>query len=84
MLLGQEVVEVHVAQEDRAARKGSVGVSIHPGGGLGHDVSLADPAAATANASAPVDLVLDWTLDRWGHWKLDGHETYAKAHPAAH
>jgi hypothetical protein len=78
-----EVVEVHVAKEDRDQRKGVVGLSIHPGvatGGL--DVSLANPAAATAGAAAPVDVETNWVLNRWGHWKLDGRETYAKVHPS--
>jgi len=77
-----EVVEVHVGQEDRAQRKGAVAVSIHPGvvsGGL--DTSLADPSAATAGADPPFDVEMDWVLGRWGRWKLDGRETYAKAHP---
>jgi hypothetical protein len=76
------VVDVH-AHEDRDQRKGVVGVSIHPGvatGGL--DVSLADPSAATASAPSPFEVEMDWTLNRWGRWKLDGHETYAKAHPS--
>jgi hypothetical protein len=77
----KEVVEVHVAQEDRAQRKGSVGVSIHPGVGTARDVTLANPVEATASAAAPVDLNMAWTLDRWGRWKLDGRATFAKSHP---
>jgi hypothetical protein len=78
-----EVVEVHVGQEDPAQRKGSVAVSIHPAmasGGL--DLSLANPSAATAAADAPFNVGMAWVLNRWGHWKLDGRATYAMAHPS--
>ena len=78
----EEVVEVHVGLEDTAQKKGHTVVSIHPGvptGGL--DVSLANPAAATAAAQSPFEVEMNWTLNRWGHWKFDGRETYAKAHP---
>jgi hypothetical protein len=77
-----EAVDVLVAQEDPAQHKGVVGVSIHPIMGSARDVSLADPSAATAGAPSPLDLVLNWTLSRWGRWKLDGHETYARVHPS--
>jgi hypothetical protein len=77
----EEAVEVSVVQEDPAQHKGAVGVSIHPIMGSARDVSLADPSAALAGAPVPLDVVLNWTLSRWGGWKLDGHETYAKIHP---
>jgi hypothetical protein len=75
-----EVVDVHVAQEDRDRRTGTVGLSIHPGAGTARDVSLADPSAATAGADVPVDLSTSWTRSRWGGWRLDGRETLARLH----
>jgi hypothetical protein len=78
----EEVVEVHVAKEDRKESKGVAGVSIHPGGagpGIGDTLGLANPAEATASAPPQaVDLDTEWTLDKWGHWRLDGRETLAK------
>ncbi len=74
----EEVAESHVGQEDRSQRKGSVMLSIHRVVGTGIDLSLANPAAATASADAPFDVETDWTLSRWGRWQLDGHATYAK------
>jgi hypothetical protein len=76
-----EAVEVHVGQEDPTQHKGSAGISIHPALAGGLDVSLANPSAATAGADAPFDVETHWALDRWGHWKLDGRETYAKVQP---
>jgi hypothetical protein len=77
-----EVVEVHLGQVDQARRRGEVAVSIHPAAlGSTRDVSIADPTAATASAAAPLDVEMIWVLDGWGRWKLDGRETYAKAHP---
>lgn len=78
----EETIEVHVAQEDPGLRKGSVGVSIHPGTLGSQDVSaLADPSAAIASAASTFDTAMEWTLGRWGRWKLDGRETYARARP---
>ena len=77
-----ETAEVHVAQEDRAARKGSAGLSLHPiQSTSGLDVSLANPAEMTASAPSPVEVETAWTRGAWGGWKLDGRETYARAHP---
>jgi hypothetical protein len=77
----EEAVEVGIGPGDPAKRKGSAVIKIHPVFGLGLDTSLADPAAATASAAAPFEVETAWTLNRWGHWKLDGRETYALAHP---
>jgi hypothetical protein len=77
-----EAIEVRVGQEDKAQRKGGAGISIHPALAGGLDVSLANPAAATAGADSPFDIETNWVLDRWGHWHLDGHESYAKVQPA--
>jgi hypothetical protein len=74
-----EVIEVHVAEEDRSRGRGLVGVSIHPGVGVGLDVSLADPAAATASAPTPFDLEMVWTRSRWGRWMLDGRDTNVRS-----
>jgi hypothetical protein len=76
-----EVVESHVAQEDRAQHKGSVMISIHPALAGGLDVSLANPSSATAAADSPFDVDTDWTLSRWGHWQLDGRAALAKVQP---
>jgi hypothetical protein len=76
-----EVIEVHVAEEDRSRGRGVVGVSIHPGAGMALDVSLADPAAATASAPAPFDLEVVWTRGWWGRWRLDGRDTNVRSHP---
>jgi hypothetical protein len=77
----EEVIEVHVASEDRSQRKGVVGISIHPGVGSARDVSLADPAAATASAASPCNLETVWTQDWWGRWMLDGRDTNARQQP---
>jgi len=77
----EEVVENHVGQEDRAQGKGSVTLSIHRIVGAGIDLSLANPAAATAGADVPFDVDTEWTLGRFGHWQLDGHATLAKIRP---
>jgi hypothetical protein len=71
----EEIVESRVAQEDQSQQKGSVTLSIHRSLGPGLDVSLANPAAATASA----DVDTEWTLSRWGRWQLDGRATYAKS-----
>jgi hypothetical protein len=76
-----EIIEAHVAQEDRDQHKGAVGVSIHPVIGGARDVSLANPAEATASASGTFEEVTDWTLTRWGRWRLDGRATYARLPP---
>jgi hypothetical protein len=76
-----EVIEVHVALEDRSHGRGVVGVSIHPGLRTALDVSLADPAAATAAAPAPFNLVTVWTRSWWGRWMLDGRDTNLRSHP---
>jgi len=79
-----EIAEVHVGQVDPAQGKGSVEVSVHPAAiGSTRDVSIADPAAATAAAATPFEVETVWVLDRWGHWRLDGHETYARARPTS-
>jgi len=77
----EEAVEVHVKQEDQEKRKGEVGVVIQPTVGSARDVTIANPAEATASAPTPVDLEMVWTLNKWGHWTLDGRETYAMARP---
>jgi hypothetical protein len=71
-----EVIEVHVDEEDRSEGRGVVGVSIHPGVGTALDVSLADPAAATASASSPFNLKTVWIRSWWGRWMLDGRHTW--------
>ncbi len=76
-----EVIEVHVAERDRSQGRGVVWVSIHPGVGSALDVSLADPAAATASAPAPFDLETVWTRSWWGRWMLDGRATQVRSHP---
>lgn len=76
-----EAVEVHVGQEDPAQQKGSVGISINPVSSGARDVSLADPSKATAAPAAPFGELTDWTLTRWGGWKLDGRATYARIAP---
>lgn len=77
-----EKIEVHVASVDPTQGKGVVGVSIHPSIGTARDVSLADPAAATASAASPCDLETVWVQDWRGRWMLDGHDTGAKPQPA--
>jgi hypothetical protein len=78
-----EDVEVHVGQVDRARRSGSVVLSIHAAAlGSSRDVSIADPSVATAAAAGSFDVETVWTLNGWGHWKLDGRETYARTQPA--
>ena len=74
----EEMVEVHVASQDPSEGKGVVGISIRPGFGSVRDVSLADPAAATARAASPCDMVTAWSQDWLGRWMLDGRETLAK------
>ncbi len=76
-----EAVEAHVAQEDRDQHKGAVGVSIHPVMNGARDVSLADPSVATAGAETTFDEATDWTLTRWGRWKIDGRATVARISP---
>jgi hypothetical protein len=58
-----------------------VGVSIRPAFGSAPDVSLADPAAATASAASPVDSETVWTPDGRGRWRLDGRDTAERDHP---
>ena len=70
-----EVIEVHVAEEDRSRGRGVVGVSIHPGVRTALDVSLADGAAATASDPSPFNVETVWTRGWWGRWLLDGHDT---------
>jgi hypothetical protein len=74
-----EIVEAHVVKENRQEGKGVAGLSIHTGVGTARDVGLANPTEATASAPPQVDVETQWTLDKWGHWKLDGQETYARA-----
>ncbi len=74
-----EVTEVHVASQAPSEGKRVVGISIHPGLGNARDVSLADPAAATAAAPAPCNLDTVWTQDWLGRWRLDGRETKARS-----
>jgi hypothetical protein len=76
-----EVIEVHVMEEDRSHGKGLVGVSIHPGVGTGLDVTLANPAAATAGAPSPFNFETVWTQSRWGRWMLNGRDTNVRSHP---
>jgi hypothetical protein len=76
-----EAVEARVAQEDRDQHRGAVSVSIHPILSGARDVSLADPAQATAAAAVPFEQATDWTLTRWGRWKLDGRATNARLSP---
>jgi hypothetical protein len=74
----EEVIDVHVAGEDPAQKKAVVGVSIRPGFGSARDVSLADPAAATASAASPLEVQTVWIQQWWSGWKLDGRETAAR------
>jgi hypothetical protein len=76
-----EAVEVRVVQEDQEQHKGAVGVSIHPVFSGARDTSLADPVNATASVSMTFEGATDWTLTRWGRWKLDGRATAAKVLP---
>ena len=76
-----EVIDVHVMEEDRSHGTGLVGVSIHPGGGTALDVTLANPAAATAPASFPFNFETVWTQSRWGRWMLNGRDTNVRSHP---
>jgi ribosomal protein S27AE len=73
-----EVVAAHVSQEDREQRKGSVGIVIQGAVNGARDVSLADPSISTAGASGPFEEVTDWTLSRWGRWRLDGRASLAR------
>lgn len=77
-----EAVEAHLAQEDKARRTGSVGVSIHPAAANARDVSLADPTEATASRAPTFDVTTDWVQNRWGRWELDGRATYARVRPS--
>jgi hypothetical protein len=74
-----EVVEAHVAREDRDRGEGSAGVAIKPAISGARDVSLANPGEATA--AAAFEEAMEWTLARWGRWKLDGRATYARLPP---
>jgi hypothetical protein len=74
----EEVTEAHVASEDPSQGKGVVMISIRPGFGSARDISLADPAAATAAAASPCTLETVWTQDWLGRWMLDGRDTNAK------
>jgi hypothetical protein len=75
-----EVIEVHVMEEDRSHGRGLVGVSIHPGVGTAQDVTLANPAAATAGASSPFNFETVWTRSWWGRWMLNGRDTNVRSH----
>jgi hypothetical protein len=77
-----EFVEAVVTQEVPDQRKGSVGVSIRPEMSGGRDVSLANPAEATASATVPFEQVIEWTLTPRGRWKLDGRATLARVSPS--
>jgi len=74
------VVEVQGVTEDADHRKGSAELSIHPGVASGLDISLARAEAATSSAPNPLILRTAWTRDWRGRWRLDGRETFAKAH----
>ncbi len=78
-----EVIEVHVAKEDRSQGRGLVAVSIHPGARTVRDVSLANPAAATASAAAPFNLQTVWARSWWGRWLLDCRDTNERSHPTS-
>src|SRR5690606_33671626 len=67
-----------VVGQDPAEGRGLVGITIRPATLGGRDVSLADPAAATASAAMPFVADTAWTLNRWGNWKLDGRATAEK------
>jgi hypothetical protein len=75
-----EVVEAMIKQEDMDQHKGSVVVSIRPDFSGARDTSLADAANSTASASSSMafEAYTDWTLTRWGRWKLDGRSSLAK------
>jgi hypothetical protein len=76
-----EVIEVCVIDENRSNGKGVVGVSIHPGVGTTLDVTLANPAAATAAAPFPFNFETVWTKSWWGRWRLNGRDTNVRFHP---
>jgi hypothetical protein len=78
-----EESEAHIALDKVDQHKGSAVLSIHPISNGARDVSLADPASATASASVPFEVMTDWTLNKWGRWKLDGKATYARLTPTS-
>ena len=75
-----EVAEVKVTRQDPEQRKGSADLSIHPDFTGARDVSLADPASSTATASSSMafEETTEWTLTKWGRWKLDGKALAAR------
>jgi hypothetical protein len=79
-----EIVQARVERENLDQNKGSVIVSIHPDFSGARDTSLADGANSTASAasSAACETLTDWTLTRWGRWKLDGRATFERVHRA--
>jgi hypothetical protein len=69
-----EVITAH-AEEDRARRTGTAGISIHPAASSGLDMSLANPTAATDAAPESFDVQTQWVRNIWGGWRLDGRAT---------
>ncbi len=65
----------------RFNRRGPSASPSTPSSSGARDVSLADPSEATAAPMAPFGELTDWTLTRWGGWKLDGRATYARIAP---
>jgi hypothetical protein len=82
-VMKNEESEAHIAIDKSDHHKGSAVFSIHPVSNGARDVSLADPASATASASVPFEVMTDWTLNKWGRWKLDGKATYARIAPTS-
>lgn len=77
-----EDATANVAQENPEAGTGATVASVHPAAlGSTRDISLADPAAATASAPTPFETSLAWTLNRWGRWQIDGSATLALTPP---
>jgi hypothetical protein len=78
-----EVSEVHILSRDDSNGKAVVGMSIHPAAGPSRVMPLTDPSQANAGPPAAFDVTTDWTLTRWGRWKLDGRATLAREQPGA-
>jgi hypothetical protein len=78
-----EVVEVGIGAEDKAARVGFTAFSVHPATGNARDVSIGNPDQSTEGNVGSFDSRMDWVLSRGGHWELNGRAMYQANRPAA-
>ncbi|WP_422931221.1 hypothetical protein [Singulisphaera sp. PoT] len=68
--------DIRVAVMEETSKNGSSQTFVYPLAGAARDSSIKTAAEADPTLMAPVDVILHWTKDKHGKWRLDGQQTF--------